>query len=132
MPLVTSTRSARHWETEFQANEDEPLEIFPIRENEKAPECPVLSGQITSMTGSHDFRSNFSVPRRGAEQSHESPGKSQVAGQGDSQSDSLGGVVDPRLALLIEVWPALDDDVKAEIVRLASYDVDDVTLAVAR
>ena len=55
-----------------------------------------------------------------------------VDGQGDSQSDSLGGVVDPRLALLIEVWPVLDDDVKAEIVRLASYDVDDVTLAVAR
>ena len=55
-----------------------------------------------------------------------------VDGQGDSQSDSLGGVVDPRLALLIEVWPALAADVKGEIVRLARYAVDDVTLAVAR
>ena len=72
------------------------------------------------------------MPRRGAEQSHESTGKSQFAGQGDSQSDSLGGIVDSRLARLIEVWPALDDDVKAEIVRLARYDVDDVMLAVAQ
>ena len=71
------------------------------------------------MTGSHDLGSNFSVPRRGAELSHESPGKSQVAGQGDSQSDSLGGVSDPRLARLIEVWPALADDVKGEMLTLA-------------
>ena len=74
------------------------------------------------------LRHSLSVPPRGAELSQESPGKSQVAGQGDSQSDSLGGVVDPWLARLIEVWPALADDVKGEMLTLAGlrpYDVDD-------
>ena len=68
------------------------------------------------------------MPPQGAEQSHDLPGKSQVAGQGDSQSDSLGGVSDSRLARLIEVWPALADDVKGEMLTLAGlrpYDVDD-------
>ena len=68
----------------------------------------------------------LTVPRRGAEQSHDSPGKSQVAGQGDSQSDSLGDVSDPWLARLIEVWPALADDVKGEMLTLAGLRPDDV------
>lgn len=35
-------------------------------------------------------------------------------------------VSDARLVKLIEVWPALADDVKAEILGLAGYDVDDL------
>ncbi len=98
--------------------------IRPLRENEKAPEFPGLSASDVSFRYLH----KQSVPPTGAELPQESPGKSQVAGQGDSQSDSLGGVVDSRLALLIEVWPALGDDVKGEMLTLAGlrpYDVDD-------
>ncbi|MFM9959683.1 MAG: hypothetical protein ACKV2Q_00455 [Planctomycetaceae bacterium] len=68
------------------------------------------------------------MPPVGAELSHESPGKSQVDRQGDAESDAVCVVSDPRLARLIEVWPALDDDVKGEILTLAGlrpYDVDD-------
>ena len=63
------------------------------------------------------------MPRRGAELSQESPGKSQNDWQGDSLSDSLADV---RLARLIEVWPALSDDVKAEILTRAGVRPDDV------
>ena len=69
------------------------------------------------------------VPPVGAELSHESAGKSQVAEQGDAESDAVCVVSDPRLARLIEVWPALADDVKGEMLTLAGlrpYDVDDV------
>lgn len=89
--------------------------IRPLRDNEKAPEFQGLFGSF-----------KLTVPRRGAEQSHDSPGKSTVAGQGDSQSDSLGVVSDPRLARLIEVWPALAEGVKGEMLTLAGLRPDDV------
>ena len=101
---------------------DECCNILPIAEtddglrigvcaNEKAPEFPGLSLECSQAL--------IASTPRGAELSQESPGKSQVVGQGDSQSDSLGGVVDPQLARLIEVWPALADDVKGEMLTLA-------------
>jgi hypothetical protein len=62
------------------------------------------------------------VPPQGAELLQKSPGKSTVSWQGDSLSDSLS---DSRLAKLIEVWPALAADVKAEILRLTGFDFDD-------
>ncbi len=62
----------------------------------------------------------------------DSLGKLQFAGQGDSQSDSLGGVVDPRLARLIEVWPALADDVKGAMLTLAGLRPDNVTVSELR
>ena len=54
-------------------------------------------------------------------------GKSRVAVQGDSLSDSLCGEVDVRLARLIEVWPDPADDVKGEILTLAGYDPTTLT-----
>jgi hypothetical protein len=33
---------------------------------------------------------------------------------------------DPRLLWLNDAWPALGEDVKGEILRLAGYDVDDL------
>lgn len=59
------------------------------------------------------------VPPVGGELSLEWPDKSKVCDPGDSLSDSLGDVFDPWLARLIEVWPALGDDVKGEILTLA-------------
>lgn len=53
-------------------------------------------------------------------------GNSTIGRQGDSQSDSLGGVSDPRLARLIDVWPALAEDVKREMLTLAGLRPDDV------
>ena len=88
----------------------------PLRENEKAPEFPGLSVARRDMH-------NLPEPRRGAELSQESPGKSRSDWQGDSLSDSLADV---RLARLIEVWPALSDDVKAEILTRAGVRPDDV------
>ncbi|MFM9961557.1 MAG: hypothetical protein ACKV2Q_10060 [Planctomycetaceae bacterium] len=67
-------------------------------------------------------------PRQGLNKVEISRENHAVDGQGDSQSDSLGGVSDSRLARLIEVWPALADDVKGEMLTLAGlrpYDVDD-------
>ena len=82
-------------------------------------EFPADSARFTSVNTN-------TVAEAGLETSSDFAGNSTIGRQGDSQSDSLGGIVDPRLARLIEVWPVLDDDVKAEIVRLASYDVDDL------
>ena len=68
------------------------------------------------------------VAEAGIETSTDFAGNSTIGRQGDSQSDSLGGVSDPRLARLIEVWPALAEDVKGEMLALAGirpYDVDD-------
>lgn len=53
-------------------------------------------------------------------------GNSTVGKQGDSRSDSLGVVSDPRLAWLIDVWPALAEDVKGEMLMLAGLRPDDV------
>lgn len=69
------------------------------------------------------------VAEAGIETSTDFAGNSTIGRQGDSQSDSLGGVSDPRLARLIGVWPALADGLKGEILRLAgmrSDDLDDV------
>ena len=58
----------------------------------------------------------------------DSAGKSSGDGQGDAESDAVCVVSDPWLARLIEVWPALADDVKGEMLTLAGlrpYDVDD-------
>ena len=63
------------------------------------------------------------IPPTGAELSPESTGKSQVDGQGDANSDALS---DDWLVKLVEVWPALVDDVKAEILSLAGLRPDDV------
>ena len=68
------------------------------------------------------------VTRPGSELSQDSSGKSTVDEQGDAESDAVCVVSDPRLARLIEVWPALADDVKGELLTLAGlrpYDVDD-------
>ena len=46
-----------------------------------------------------------------------------------AHSGARGDVTDAQLARLIEVWPALSDDVKAEILALVGlrpYDVDDL------
>ena len=59
------------------------------------------------------------LPPVGGELSQESAGKSHLAGQGDSLSDSL-------LVRLIEIWPTLPDDLKGEIARLAGLQGDDV------
>ena len=70
----------------------------------------------------------FGVPPQGAELSHDPAGKSLVDRQGDAESDAVCVVSDPWLARLIEVWPALADDVKGELLTLAGlrpYDVDD-------
>ncbi len=95
--------------------------IRPIRENEKGPVFPGLSASCTILN-------KITVLPRGVELSQDSAGNSRADDQGDSQSDSLVVVSDPRLARLIEVWPALADDVKGEMLTLAglrSYDVDD-------
>ena len=63
------------------------------------------------------------VPPVGAEQLQDSAGKSRFGDQGDAESDAFS---DSRLVKLIEVWPALSDDLKAEILRLVSDDVDDL------
>jgi hypothetical protein len=63
------------------------------------------------------------VAEAGLETSQELPGNSTVSWQGDSLSDS-------RLDKLIELWPALANDVKAKILTIAGLDVhdfDDVT-----
>lgn len=68
------------------------------------------------------------VPPQGAEQSQHLAGNSTVGNQGDAESDAVCVVSDPRLARLIEVWPALAEDVKGEMLTLAGlrpYDVDD-------
>ncbi len=66
------------------------------------------------------------VTRPGSELSQDSSGKSTVDEQGDAESDAVCVVSDPRLARLIEVWPALADDVKGEMLRLAGCCVDDL------
>jgi hypothetical protein len=58
----------------------------------------------------------------------DSSGNSQGYDQGDAESDAVCVVSDPWLARLIEVWPALADDVKGEMLTLAGlkpHDVDD-------
>ncbi len=49
-----------------------------------------------------------------------------VRTEGDAESDAVCVVTDPRLARLIEVWPALADDVKGEMLTLAGLRPDDV------
>ena len=56
----------------------------------------------------------------------DSRGNSQSNDQGDAESDAVCVVSDPRLARLIEVWPALADDVKGEMLTLAGLRPDDV------
>ena len=63
------------------------------------------------------------VPPQGAELSQDSAGTSQVDGQGDAESDAFS---DARLVKLIEVWPALSEDVKEKILGLAGHDIDDL------
>ncbi len=53
-------------------------------------------------------------------------GNSTAGNQGDAESDAVYGVSDPRLARLIEVWPALAEDVKGEMLTLAGLRPDDV------
>lgn len=68
------------------------------------------------------------IAEAGLETSTDFARNSTIGRQGDSQSDSLGGVSDPWLARLIEVWPALAEDVKGEMLTLAGlrpYGVDD-------
>ncbi|MFM9960583.1 MAG: tyrosine-type recombinase/integrase [Planctomycetaceae bacterium] len=103
--------------TEMAESDGKPI-IRPLREKEKAPEFPGLSAAGRS-------RHIQSVPPQGAEQSQDLPGNLTVRNEGDSQSDSLVGVSDPRLALLIEVWPTLTDDVQADILKLAGLPPDD-------
>ena len=67
--------------------------------------------------------STSQLPDQGPNFVENSRGKPQSEVQGDSLSDSLG---DSRLAKLIEVWPALSDKVKAEILTLAGLRPDDV------
>lgn len=65
------------------------------------------------------------IAEAGLETLQDFTGNSRVLISGDADSDAL---LDSRLARLIEVWPALADDVRSEILRLAglrSYDVDD-------
>jgi hypothetical protein len=66
---------------------------------------------------------NLAVPPAGAEQLLDSAGKSQVGDQRDVKSDAFSDV---RLLKLSEVWPALSDDVKGEIARLAGLRPDDL------
>lgn len=73
----------------------------------------------TKNTATSDVLQRSGVPPVGAEQTHESSGKSQVAVQGDAESDAVCVVSDPWLARLIEIWPALPDDVWDEILTLA-------------
>ena len=42
-----------------------------------------------------------------------------IVKQGDAESDAVCVVSDPWLAWLIEVWPALADGVKGEMLTLA-------------
>ena len=51
------------------------------------------------------------------------PGKMRDVGQGDVKSDALA---DDWLLKLVEVWMALADDVKGEILSLAGLRPDDV------
>ncbi len=70
------------------------------------------------------------IAEAGLETSTDFARNSTIGRQGDSQSDSLGGVSDPWLARLIEVWPALAEDVKGEMRTLAGlrpYDINDLT-----
>lgn len=66
------------------------------------------------------------VPPTGAELSQDSAGKSTIDDQGDAESDAVCVVSDSRLARLIEVWPALAEDVKGEMLTLAGLRPDDV------
>lgn len=59
-----------------------------------------------------------------------SAGKQGDGSEGGTESGTLSGellISDSRLVKLIEVWPTLGEDVKGEILRLAGYDVDDLT-----
>ena len=110
---------ATHHQTHSGAEISEPdgnAVVRPRHGNEKAPESPGLS------VSSRDIR-NLSVPRRGAEQSHDSPGKSTADAHDDALSDAFS---DSRLVKLIEVWPALSEDVKEKILGLAGHDIDDL------
>ena len=106
---------ATHFPTRVPAEmfeNDRKRVVRTLHENEKAPEFPGLSWPFSSV--------NFmAVPPTGVEPSQETPGNSTVVDESDSHSDS-------RLARLIEVWPALLDDVKAEILSLAGLRPDDV------
>lgn len=69
------------------------------------------------------------VPPQGAEQLQGLAVNSTVVEQDDALSDARGRVSqveDARLAKLIDVWPALGDDVKAVILSLAGQRPDDV------
>lgn len=89
--------------------------IRPLRENEKGPEFPGLSASCRILH-------KIAVPPTGVEQSQDSPGISGSVAQSDALSDARGvlcHVDDVRLARLIDVWPALEDAVKGEILTLA-------------
>ncbi len=94
------------------------LVVRPLRENEKAPEFPGLSVPCRDVQGRSGGgggnRNGADFPRESAD-----------VLEGDAESDAVCVVSDSRLVRLIEVWPALGDDVKSEILRLAGY--DDVT-----
>ena len=65
----------------------------------------------------------MAIPSTGAELSQDSAGESQVAGQGDAESDAFS---DARLVKMVEVWSSLSEEVKGEILRLVGDDVDDL------
>lgn len=70
-----------------------------------------------------------------SELSHDSASKHSDLTEGGTESRTLSGellISDSRLVKLIEVWPALGDEVKAEILRLAGDGVDDLNDATAR
>lgn len=79
--------------------------------------------------GSPPYASRTKCPRQGLNTPHDSRDNSPIGGQDDALSDARGGfsqVEDARLAKLINVWPALGDDVKAAILSLAGQWPDDV------
>ena len=80
--------------------------------NAKTLEFPRVLAEKLGDTG---FDSSSNSAGNHANQSHDG-----------AHSGARGDVTDAQLARLIEVWPALSDDVKAEILALVGLRPDDV------